>query len=845
VITKFLNSLKVSHKLQILMVIPLLGLLFFSAHEITKQIRLTQQMENLGQLVTFTFSINDTVHELQKERGASAGLLGSSGYEFKEILKNQRYKTDQAILDMREALRVFKDIGSDSLVGMDAALSQIERLSEVRIQVMRRGMSIESELDYFSSLNERLLNVIAQSTKLEFTSVLNNRIIAYTNFLFGKEHAGIERALLAHIFARGFFERDQYQFFLRLKTKQDVLFKAFKQIANENELLFYQNILQDASFEQTVRFEKKAVAWAEKRRIAKDIYSLIGYGGSIHLFKNYVLRGSEEVREEFLKNHQQFIQLYDQFLKIDGLSEQDIADIETIKTTFDQYNANIKRVTQSKLKKLPIHAVDILVKIDDAGSILALHRLSRGGDIGVDATQWYKWMTRKINTLKSADIYIANELIMTSDRLKRDAYKSLWLTIVRILVLIGISMTIVNVVVNNLKGALANFIDKTIEIKNSDDLSLRFQKNSSDEFGDLSDTFNSLLEKIKILTNSLEKTNIFNSLLINTIPFGLDIVDMDGTILLMNDRLLDLVGENGVGQKCWEVYRDNKEQCENCPIPNHDVLMGKVSEIEVMHCLGGKALQITHAGIEYDGKPALIEVFQDITERNAIRGKLKQSVDDIRSFSYMLSHDLKSPLSGINQVAEWMREDYGEALGLEGSENLDLIQNRISRMYSLIDGVTQFLKMEDLEEEPSRLDSKELIDDVVDLLNVEKNINMAFVGEFPIFYGPKTKLQHLFHNLIGNAIKYMDKELGNIEIGVSGVAEFFKFYVKDNGPGIEKKYHQKIFDLFQVLQDRDVVYSTGIGLSLVKKLVEQWGGSVWVESEVGQGSTFYFTIPTA
>jgi len=164
-------------------------------------------------------------------------------------------------------------------------------------------------------------------------------------------------------------------------------------------------------------------------------------------------------------------------------------------------------------------------------------------------------------------------------------------------------------------------------------------------------------------------------------------------------------------------------------------------------------------------------------------------------------------------------------------------------MNALIDGILQYSRVGNVKEEKIEVNLNSLVKNVIDLLSPSENIEIIIEDNLPTVFFEITRIEQIFQNLLNNAIKYMDKPHGNIYIGCNKEGNYWKFSVADNGPGIEEKYFGKIFQIFQTLKPRDEVESTGIGLSIVKKIAEMYGGKVWVESKIGYGSTFFFTLP--
>jgi light-regulated signal transduction histidine kinase (bacteriophytochrome) len=232
-------------------------------------------------------------------------------------------------------------------------------------------------------------------------------------------------------------------------------------------------------------------------------------------------------------------------------------------------------------------------------------------------------------------------------------------------------------------------------------------------------------------------------------------------------------------------------------------------------------------------------------ELSRLNSELVSINKELNDFAYVVSHDLKAPLRGIGSLASWLSTDYSDVLDETGRRQLDLLLDRAKRMESLIESVLQYSRVGRVRESKEKIDLDELVASSIEMLDVPANVTVRTEGRLPMVLGERTRLGQVFQNLIGNAIKFNDKPEGEVVISCSDGEEFWKVAVADNGPGIDEKYYEQIFQIFQTLASRDDIEGTGVGLTMVKKIVEMHGGTVWVVSEVGKGSTFFFTLPKA
>ena len=417
---------------------------------------------------------------------------------------------------------------------------------------------------------------------------------------------------------------------------------------------------------------------------------------------------------------------------------------------------------------------------------------------------------------------------------------------------------------------------KTIQqIRDSSDLSMRVQEISNDELGDLAQSFNQMTEDLQKTTTSIDNLNreiehrkrIELSLrrsenkyktLLKNIPQRIFYKDLNSVYMLCNSSYAEDLGitpDEIKGKTDYDFYPANL--ADKYTADDKKVLeSGEREELEERYILEDKEVYVHTSKspvMDENGNIiGLFGIFWDITaskmaeqRQNQLLEQLEKVNKELKDFAYIVSHDLKAPLRGIKTLAGWMLNDYADKLDEDGREQLKLLSSRVDRMHGLIDGILQYSRVGRMEEEEQvEVDLNHLLTDIIDMLAPPENITITVENKLPVIECEQTRITQVFQNLLSNAIKYMDKPEGWIKIGCIEECGCWKFSISDNGPGIEEKYFDKIFQIFQTLSPRDEYESTGIGLTVIKKIIELYGGRIWVESKIGEGSTFFLTFPT-
>ena len=333
---------------------------------------------------------------------------------------------------------------------------------------------------------------------------------------------------------------------------------------------------------------------------------------------------------------------------------------------------------------------------------------------------------------------------------------------------------------------------------------------------------------------------------------AITMLDLDGKISAWNrgaERMYGYTESEALAMNIQEIIPEAKRQ------EALEFIAAAVPSFETQRVTkDGRTLDVWLTAtklVDEAGKPVGIATTErDVTEHRRLEkvqsqliAQLENANQELKDFAYAVSHDLKAPLRGIDSLADWIMNDYQDKIDAEGIKQFQMMRERVKRMQALIDGILQYSALGRVREEQVAIDLNPLLKEIVETIAPPGHVRIEIQGKLPAIRADKTRIYQVFQNLLQNAVKFIDKPEGEVQVSCAGDGPNWRFSIADNGPGIEERYHAKIFQLFQTLGTKDKSENTGVGLALVKKIIETSGGKIWVESKVGQGSTFFFTLP--
>jgi len=380
---------------------------------------------------------------------------------------------------------------------------------------------------------------------------------------------------------------------------------------------------------------------------------------------------------------------------------------------------------------------------------------------------------------------------------------------------------------------------------------LHVSKNYEINYNDLKELLKTVNEQRNILKKDKEELNKLSLVAIAN-KNGVVIFDTKGIISWCNDAYLNIVGLplNKIIGSSIHDFEPNKRY-------NPKEIESILNEFEKGVIFNNEKTTISPDGKKIwfktikqpvrDANGKILNYFaiiEDVTsekEKEELLLKLEKQNESLNDYAHMISHDLKSPLRSIHTLISWIKEEKDMLFTENGKKYMDMLIEKVEKMDNLIDGVLTISKLDTIEYKYQEVDLNEILNIVISIIHIPSHVTIKITNKFPTIYTDKYRIQQLFQNLISNAVNYSNKKAGKVTITYKDIDDFHLFSIKDNGIGIEKSYHEKIFDIFESYSDDSK--SSGIGLSIVKKIIENYKGEIWLESELNKGTTFYFKIP--
>ena len=576
---KILDLLSFKVKLMLILLIPLGGVLGLGILGVQEKMVLVDKMDQMHSLSRLAVQISSLVHEIQKERGLTAGFLGSNGDSFQSELSQQRKMTNDAfnILIASEYMIWANDTGLELQNFFKAALDSFHHIEATHKRVDNFAITLEDAIKHYTEINKGFLRTINRLSSLSATVEIATLTNNYNNFLQGKERAGLERAVVTNTLAGSNFKHGMYQKFSALVSEQDTLFGIFRAMASQEDQQFFDEQMADPVIKEVQRMRDivfKSGYASSLYILLEQLYQNMALRGAYHSVKNLLIRGSwygfedkqtnpekqRHYKEQFGMNYQAIQAIVAKILAlpVTDISPKQRHDVEIVWANIQAYNKSVNVIINLQNQGKHIHAIDedkeAGVKIDDLPADLAIRRLvesTQVGAFGIDPKDWFNTITIKINLLKNIENHLANDIMLRSamlrDSAQKDFIRYLVFTVAIIIVSLGFGFLMVWTLENKTKTILNH--NKMIA---SGDLTARIQLSSGrtlDELDKIAASMNFMVDSLETQTSLKQKTMSELAMsetrvrsVLEAVPDGILSLDAHGSIESINSAGENLFG---------------------------------------------------------------------------------------------------------------------------------------------------------------------------------------------------------------------------------------------------------------------------------------------------------------
>jgi len=536
---KWLNDQGIRNKLLMFITIPIFTILLFAFYGISDQFQRYTNSKNTQHFFSLMITLDDLVHELQKERGISAGLI-KTAEEFQEAIFFQREKTDHALTQFQQQqeeleLKFLKQETHELLSKINQLLAQLPT-----IRATIDDGDLQHVVDDYSNLNAHIITFIQNIRLLVDEKELARLSHAYVNLLWLQERAGQERAVVIRILTTNTIHANYFRQVLSFIEFQESLINEYgiKAPLKYREML--QQILTSSINTKVKKFREVAANTAIRNEFLNELQAQIGYGGIIHDFKNYIIHNDSSYLQSFLQKKSAVNDLIKRYKQSNDLTQEDIFHIQEIENVLNQYFSLANNVTNYRQQGLPVQEIDKLVEINDKTALAAMESL-RASSIGMDTSiSWWEYATERISLIKGVNDQLRSDMKRLVDGYTQSTLNFFWFFILITGLTLFISFVLCLLLMKRLVGSIKKISNdmERMFVENKFDNSLVITGN--DEIGVMAETFNKLMnERLKFKTQLELSAQVFA----NTNE-AIMIADNNKQIQIVNTAFQEITGLN-------------------------------------------------------------------------------------------------------------------------------------------------------------------------------------------------------------------------------------------------------------------------------------------------------------
>ncbi|MBB5021550.1 nitrate- and nitrite sensing domain-containing protein [Desulfurispira natronophila] len=835
-----LEKLSFRTKLAILAVVPTATALLISFVLVSNYWQQTHSIANMGQQLDQSTYISALVHELQKERGMSAGLLGIDSTAFRSSLQLQRPRTDEA----KETLVNYLETFHAKSPHLSSVLGTLEELPRIRDQVDRFDIDIAELLDKYNSINRELIDYIANLSRFTNNAQVARNLIAYANLLRAKEYAGIERAVLSNTFSQGAFSPGIYRYFIGLMASQERYLEIFLDKSQGDASGIYQSKLLNSPVDERVE---------QLRAIAIDAPSC-GFGVSPSRWFRVSSQRIEILQEI---EHAQFNEIQNILMNLQDASRWNLFKalagiaflLSIVITMAIMLLRDLNRSLQERhLRELELHKLSSVVEQSPTPIVITdkKQRIEYINQAFVDKTGYLP-----------DEVLGKTPKILKSHRTPNDTYKELWMAI-------GSGSTWRGELINRTKDG-SEYIDASViaPVKQTDG-TITHYFSIKEDVTEKKELESEIEQHRDHLQRLVEEQTLSIRAILETAADAIITIDEQGNILTFNpaaERMFGYTAHEATSSNISLLMPESLRSHHGCSMATGiGRIVGHSAEVTGQRKDGTTfPMMLTVSEMEIEGEKRFTGIARDITQEKMAEENLRKAKEAAEAasraksdFLANMSHEIRTPMNAIIGLSDLcLKTD----LDRKQRDYIAKVHDSAQSLMGIINDILDLSKIESgkLEVEHIPFAMQDVIDHLVTIISFRAtDKKLEFFVETaidipPFLLGDPMRLGQILINLCGNAVKFTNQGYVMLHIQLEEETDrtaTLHFAVKDTGIGITPEQASRLFQPFSQADSSTTrkFGGTGLGLAICKQLVEAMNGSIRVESEPGQGSTFMFTI---
>ena len=870
-LNNYINNLSIRYKLILFLIIPVLTILYFSLSGIYLKFEQQQEGKKLLEFIHISYQIDNAIHELQKERGISAGFVGSSGQLFREELRIQRQLMDEKLQLVRLALPA-TDLKKDNS-GFPDVLARI-KLNRKKLNVIRNNVDSIKQSDFFEGYSDLIvsgLDIIRYLQIVTSDAAIVRQSDAYTTLLILQERSGQERGLLNGVFTSGQLDAERFKLFAGYVSDQEALLKKFYTVASKEQQALLHEKMKSTEIADVEKLRTAAIHKATRNDLLNSLQSLIGYGGLIHNFKNYVIRGRQGYENRYNVIYVDAKNIIKKYQTLPGISEKEINSLKIIRDTFDKYKSFLENTRRLWHKGRTISEIDSIVKVDDRPALEAIEYLHKSVT-GLDTSIWWEKASIRIELIREVSNSVRADIVELAQQNLSSSTRTLYLYLVLTITSLMISFVLGYQLIRYLIGSIINIATHMSKMQEQGEFDKLLSISGTDEINKVAEAFNNLIiergkfdEQLKLSATVFDKASE-----------AMLITDTDNLFVMVNPAFTHITGYSfdEIAGKTPAILQSGKQDKEFYKeMWNSLHQRGNWSgEILNQRKNGEIFPEWLNINVIRNNKGEItkhIAMFSDITERKqheeeqaALQHQLLQAqkMEALGQLTGGIAHDFNNMLSAILGYTELAMESGNDETTLKKYLNeVILAGNRAKDL--IIQMLTFSRGANGIEFQLVDIDS--LLKESINMIRPILPSTIEFVSHIsrdvaPIMANP-VMINQVVMNLCINARDAIS-EHGRIDFGACLVSinnevcsachqvisgDFLEVSIKDTGSGIEPNNIKNLFVPFFSTKEMGSEKGTGMGLAMVHGILHKHNGHIIVESTLGKGSNFRLLFPLA